>query len=222
LPLELAHNGQDFLAKQFCISRDLIQTPFHKPKQPLTSAKIFILYDPAPWAKEIKESLVQNLKENFPNISVQCSSTSEPPLNIVQNMYYSDIFHVIGYCSCESPEIFDYGWTLSPRKNLFKLRVLQNAPKKPRLVFHQSNWNNIVEQHNFLAAIHSTNVDNTVSVLWPIQNLDVSFIFYSYFFQGMDIGEAIQKTRLDFAQDAEIALSLVLYGSPNSIIGKML
>lgn len=213
IPWELAHDGKDFLAHQFATARDLMieRKKTEAFEVPLAGPRIFILADIAPWAQEIKEMLVDMFRA-ISNVKLNVSNTSQRPLDIVQNMFQSDIFHVIGTWNFDHSDCMDSGWTLSPRKNLFKIRLLENASKTPRLICCQSQIESYDNLHRFLMALQKTGVPHILSNSWTLRKNEVFLNFYQHLFKKISVGEAVRQTRNDFADDPKLSLSLMLYG----------
>lgn len=220
LPWEIAHDNKEFLALRYCVARDLMDMENSgTPKIPLVSPRVFILADIAPWAQEIKELLLQTFQQ-FPNVEVSACNTNEKPITICQNMYHSDIFHIIGSTDSQGPDPMDSGWVLSPRKNLFKIRILAYSPRKPRLVFYQGKTKAILDTHNFVMSLYKIGIKSAVGTLWSVKKTDLALVFYRNLFRGMPIGEAVLRTRKEFSGNPHLALSLFLYGpSTTPIVG---
>ena len=74
--------------------------------------------------------------ESFPKAKVKKSTILENHFNVIQNISQNDIFHVSDPAVYNVEKPMNSGWKLHG-EHLFRLRFLENAYRRPKLIFHQ-------------------------------------------------------------------------------------
>jgi len=215
-PWELAHDGRDFLAHKFAISRRLFG--INVPEFPLRTGipKVFFLSDEN---SESIDRLEEKFMESFPKAKVKKSTILENHFNVIQNISQNDIFHVSDPAVYNVEKPMNSGWKLHG-EHLFRLRFLENAYRRPKLIFHQGTMTPEQTMGNFLALIYSIGIPYCIGTLWEVTEEDLAHMFYQNLFQGFSVEQALFKTRISFKSEPFLSLAPVLYtGTRRSLIG---
>lgn len=213
VPWELMYDKKQFLTSRFCVARESLRSPkYAARKSPLNMIKIFILADLSAEAQKVKEQLGNVLRKESPRVRLKVYNTSDSPWEILRQMFYCDIIHIIGTAQYNPTEQMNSGWLLSANR-LLKLRFFENMPYKPRLIFHQGGVTPPVSTGQFLALLYQIGIDYIVGNFWPNVNLELPAHFYHHLIEGNSVDDAVAQTRKDMAKDFRSALSLIYYGN---------
>ena len=220
VPWEAGFHNNQFLFSKFCFSRKTLPIgPQPVLSKIIQSPRIFILASSESWTQKVKHFLVDNISENFPRIKVRTANTSDNPYNILQQAVGCDILHILGSVTYQQENAMNSGWRLAG-KNILKIRFLENAPRKPKIIFSQAEIDSVNAGARFASLIYKAEIPITVSTLWPITDGELPFAFYQNLLRGLPVDFALQQAQEKFAAQLRVALAPIIYGEARRALFK--
>ncbi|MDX9720672.1 MAG: CHAT domain-containing protein [Myxococcota bacterium] len=226
LPWELLHNGEDFLCRQFALSRRVIEGGIVAPtpsRKLSSSRRVLLLADPR---EDLPAAAREGclLTELFSvRRDVELGYVGAPILRstVRESLREYDIVHLAGHAESSDEGT---GWLLADgRFEADDIERLMGTRQMPALVFANacSTANGRWQLGDPMAHVMlRAGVLNYLGTLWEIPD-DIGVVFalefYEQLMQGLAIAEALRRTRVELARqfgDATVLWgSYVLYGS---------
>ncbi len=220
VPWEIGFQENQFLFSKFCFSRKTLPIgPQPVVTKIIPSPRIFILASGESWAQKVKHFLVDNLSDSFPRIKVRTANTADNPYYILQQIASSDILHILGAVSYQQENSMNSGWRLTG-KNILKIRFLENAPRKPKVIFNQAEINPANAAARFAALLYKAEIPVTISTLWPITDGELPLVFYQNLLRGLPVDFALQQAQEKFTAQIRFALAPIIYGEARKALFK--
>lgn len=214
-PWEMAHNGKSFLHQKSFIERRIFPiVSFSCLEEKIEAPRVFLISGHSPEELQRRDSIAERLSEEFPWIKIKAAHSLEDSYDILQRISQSDIVHIslpLVYCKASPMES---GWMLDSKK-ILKLRFLENAPRLPKVLFHERTGDQEVEQGNFLANLYQLQIPNVIGTLKKSFPCETIINIYCKLLQGSRFCEAIKNDKEDANKDS----GLVYYGCGQKLLG---
>lgn len=215
LPWEMAHDGKSFLNQKTFIERKVFPDSLCSfAEEKIDSPRIFLISGSRPEELQNRDSLENQLQEEFPWIKIKTAHCLENSYDILQRISQSDIAHIMLPIAYNKESPLDSGWKLDDKK-ILKLRFLENAQRLPKVLFHHRTTDSELYHGSFISQLYLLQIPYVFGTMRASFSWQAASRLYCNLLKGKRFFEAIQDTKKEFQENS----ALVFYGCGQKLLG---